>query len=85
MNAILWVMIRPEGIITDFEITGFKKENDDKYFYDKTLTIYLEKKKIIPFEYKTHNHKASIFAEPRLIEYCPIRNMTVTLGVKHRR
>jgi hypothetical protein len=85
MNAALLEMILPEGILDDFDITGFEKRNSDKYIYDKTLTIYLEEKKVIPFEYETHIYKASGFMEPRLIEDYPIRNMTVTLSVKRRR
>jgi len=85
MNAALLEMILPEGILGDFEITGFEQGNSEKYIYDKTLTIYLEEKKVIPSEYKTHIYKASGFMEPRLIEDYPIRNMTVTLSVKRRR
>ena len=85
INASLLEMILPEGILRDFEITGFEQGNSDKYIYDKTLTIYLEEKKVIPSEYKTHTYKASGFMEPRLIEDYPIRNMTVTLSVKRRR
>ncbi len=85
MNAALLEMILPEGILNDFEITGFEKGNSDKYIYDKTLTIYLEEKKIIPSEYTAHIYKASGFMEPRLIEDYPIRNMIVTLSVKRRR
>lgn len=85
INASLLEMILPEGLLSDFEITGFEQGNSDKYIYDKTLTIYLEEKKVIPSEYKTHTYKASGFMEPRLIEDYPIRNMTVTLSVKRRR
>lgn len=85
INASLLEMILPEGILRDFEITGFEQGNSGKYIYDKTLTIYLEEKKVIPSEYKTHTYKASGFMEPRLIEDYPIRNMTVTLSVKRRR
>ncbi len=85
INAALLEMILPEGILDDFDITGFEKGNSDKYIYDKTLIIHLEEKKIIPPEYKSHISKASGFMESRLIEDYPIRNMTVTLSVKRRR
>jgi len=85
MNAALLEMILPEGILDDFEITGFEKGNSEKYIYDKTLIIHLEEKKVIPSEYNTHIYKASGFMEPRLIEDYPIRNMMVTLSVKRRR
>ena len=85
MNAALLEMILPEGILDDFEITGFEKGNSEKYIYDKTLIIYLEEKKVIPFEFNTHIYKACGFMEPRLIEDYPIRNMMVTLNVKRRR
>ena len=85
MNAALLEMILPEGILDNFEITGFEKGNSEKYIYDKTLIIYLEEKKVIPSEYNTHIYKASGFMEPRLIEDYPIRNMMVTLSVKRRR
>jgi len=85
MNVALLEMILPEGILNDFEVTGFEKGNSDKYIYNKTLIIYLEEKKIIPSQYKTHIYKASGFMEARLIEDYPIRNMTVTLSVKRRR
>ena len=85
MNAALLEMILPEGILDDFEITGFEKGNSEKYIYDKTLIIHLAEKKVIPSEYNTHIYKASGFMEPRLIEDYPIRNMMVTLSVKRRR
>jgi len=85
MNAALLEMILPEGILDDFEITGFEKGNSEKYIYDKTLIIYLEEKKVIPSEFNTHIYKACGFMEPRLIEDYPIRNMMVTLNVKRRR
>ena len=85
MNAALLEMILPEGILDDFEITGFEKGNSEKYIYDKTLIVYLEEKKVIPFEFNTHIYKACGFMEPRLIEDYPIRNMMVTLNVKRRR
>ncbi|MGZ2371560.1 ISAon1 family transposase N-terminal region protein [Ancylomarina sp. YFZ004] len=85
MNAALWEMILQEDILNYFEITGLDKGNSDKYIYDKTLTIYLEEKRIIPFESKTRIYKASGFMEPHLIEDYTIRNMTVTLSVKRRR
>jgi len=85
LNAALLEMILPEGILEHFEITGLEKGNSEKFVYDKTLTIHLEEKKVIPKQYKDHQYKASGFMSPRLIEDYPLRSMLVTLSVKRRR
>jgi len=85
LNAALIELILPEGILDHFIITGLEQGDSDKYVYDKTLTIDLEEKKIIPEQYKNNTYKACGFMEPRIIEDYPIRNMLVSLRVKRRR
>ncbi len=85
INTALLELILPQGILDYFEITGFEQGDSGQYVYDKTLTIFLEEKNIIPEEYKNYRYKASGFMEPKLINDCPIRSMLVTLSVKRRR
>ncbi len=85
INTALLELILPQGILDYFEIVGFEQGESGQYVYDKTLTIFLEEKNIIPEEYRTYRYKASGFMEPRLINDCPIRSMLVTLSVKRRR
>lgn len=85
INTALLELILPEGILDYFTIVDFKQGNSGQYVYDKTLTLYLEEKDIIPEEYKTNKYKCSGFMESRLITDCPIRSMLVTLSVKRRR
>jgi len=85
MDFALLKMFLPEGIFDYFELVGFDQGDSGQYVYDKTLTIHLEEKKIIPEEYKNHIYKASGFMEARSISDYPIRNMLVTLSVKRRR
>ncbi len=85
INTALLELILPQGILDYFEITGFEQGDSGQYVYDKTLTIFLEEKNIIPAEYKSYHYKASGFMEPKLINDCPIRSMLVTLSVKRRR
>lgn len=85
INTALLELILPQGILDYFEIVGFEQGDSGQYVYDKTLTIHLEEKNIIPEENKTYRYKASDFMEPRLINDCPIRSMLVTLSVKRRR
>lgn len=85
INTALLELILPQGILDYFEIVDFEQGDSGQYVYDKTLTIYLEEKDIIPEEYKTYKYKNSGFMEPRMINDCPIRSMLVTLSVKRRR
>ena len=85
LNTALLELILPEGILDYFEIVDFEQGKSGQYVYDKTLTIFLEEKNLIPEEYKNHKYKNSGFMEPRLINDCPIRSMLVTLSVKRRR
>ncbi len=85
INTGLLELILPQGILDYFEIVGFEQGESGQYVYDKTLTIFLEEKNIIPEEYKNYVYKSSGFMEPRLINDCPIRSMLVTLNVKRRR
>ncbi|MCT4645981.1 MAG: hypothetical protein N4A74_13430, partial [Carboxylicivirga sp.] len=78
-------LILPQGILDYFDIVDFKQGKSGQYVYDKTLTIYLEEKDIIPEQYKNNRYKNSGFMESRLINDCPIRSMLVTLSVKRRR
>jgi len=80
INASLLELMLPQGILEYFEIVDFTQAESGQYVYDKTLTIFLEEKNIIPEEYKS-----SGFMEPRLVNDCPIRSMLVTLSVKRRR
>ena len=82
--ALLELML-PEGILNDFIIVGYHQGDSGKHVYNKTLTIDLEEKKIIPEAYKNHTYKACGFTEPRIIEDYPIRNMLVSLRVRRRR
>ena len=84
-SIALLELILPEGILQDFSITGYQQGDSGKHVYNKTLTIDLEEKKIIPEEYKNHTYKACGFMEPRIIKDYPIRNMLVSLRVKRRR
>ena len=85
LNTALLELILPQGILDYFDIVDFKQGESRQYVYDKTLTIFLEEKNIIPEEYKSYRYKCSGFMEPRLINDCPIRSMLVTLSVKRRR
>ncbi len=85
LNTALLELILPQGILDFFDIVDFKQGESGHYVYDKTLTIFLEEKNIIPEEYKSYRYKCSGFMEPRLIKDCPIRSMLVTLSVKRRR
>jgi len=85
INRALLELILPQGILDYFDIVDFKQAESGQYVYDKTLTIFLEEKNIIPKEYKQYRYKNSGFMEPRLINDCPIRSMLVTLSVKRRR
>ena len=75
----------PEGILDYFDIVDFRTSSSDGKIYTKTLTLYLEEKKLIPEEYSTHKIKASGFMPAREIEDYPIRDMLVTLNIKRRR
>jgi hypothetical protein len=75
----------PEGILDYFDIVDFRTNSSKGKIYTKTLTLYLEEKKLIPEEYSTHNIKASGFMPAREIEDYPIRDMLVTLNIKRRR
>lgn len=85
LNTALLELILPQGILDYFDIVDFKQGKSGQYVYDKTLTIYLEEKDIIPEQYKNNRYKNSGFMESRLINDCPIRSMLVTLSVKRRR
>jgi len=85
INTALLEVILPQGILDYFDIIDFKQGDSDQYVYNKTLTIFLEEKNLIPEEYKNQRFKSSGFMEPRLINDCPIRSMLVTLSVKRRR
>ncbi len=85
ISTSLLELFLPQGILEYFDIVGFEQGNSGQYVYDKTLTIFLEEKNLIPQEYKNHRYKASGFMEPRLVSDCPIRSMLVTLSVKRRR
>lgn len=85
MNFALLELVLPEGILDYFEIKDFKTAPTGEKIYLKKLTIYLDEKKQIPEEYKDTQYKASGFAEPRIIEDYPIRDMLVSLSVKRRR
>jgi len=85
INTALLEVILPQGILDYFDIIDFKQGDSGQYVYNKTLTIFLEEKNLIPEEYKNQRFKSSGFMEPRLINDCPIRSMLVTLSVKRRR
>lgn len=75
----------PEEILDYFDIVDFRTNSSEGKIYTKTLTLYLEEKKLIPEEYSTHKIKASGFMSAREIEDYPIRDMLVTLNIKRRR
>lgn len=85
LNTALLELILPQGILDYFDIVDFEQGESGQYVYNKTLTLYLEEKNIIPEEYKNNRYRCSGFMEPRLINDCPIRSMLVTLSVKRRR
>jgi len=85
ISTTLLELILPQGILDYFEIVDFDQGASGQYVYDKTLTIFLEEKNVIPEQYKPNKYKCSGFMEPRLINDCPIRSMLVTLSVKRRR
>ncbi|WP_439183548.1 hypothetical protein [Carboxylicivirga taeanensis] len=71
-------------LLDDFSIVDFQQGDSRQYVYDKTLTIFLEEKAIIPDEYKSYGYKCSGFMELSLINDCPFRSMLVTLSIKCR-
>ena len=85
LSQELLALFLPEGLLDYFTIVYYHTSSSGKDIYDKQLELSLDKKNIIPSEYKGYAYKSCGFMEARYIEDYPIRNMLVRLKVKRRR
>ena len=70
--------ILPKGVLDYFDLVDVKKEKE-------SLHIYLEKKNIIPEEFKNELYRCNGFMQERKVRDYSIRDQLVTLHIKRRR
>jgi hypothetical protein len=71
-------MILPEGILTYFEVTEFKKE-------ESSFRVYLSEINLPPEEYSDHKLTSKGFYDEAIVQDFPIRGKAFFLHIKRRR
>lgn len=71
-------MILPDGMLTYFEVTEFKKEENN-------YRIYLSENNLPPEEYSDHKLTSKGFYDEIIVQDFPIRGKAFYLHIKRRR
>jgi hypothetical protein len=84
MDFSIFSSFLPEGLLTHFDIVGFKELGDLQTKKD-CFYIYLDEKNLLPKGYSTIDYESKGFYGRAMIQDFPIRGKAVYLGIRRRR
>lgn len=84
MDFSIFSSFLPDGLLSHFDIVGFKELGDLQTKKD-CFYIYLDEKNTLPDDFNSNDFESKGFYERTLIQDFPIRGKAVYLGIRRRR
>lgn len=84
MDFSIFSSFLPDGLLSHFDIVGFK-ELGDLQTKKACFHIYLDEKNTLPNDFNSNDFESKGFYERTLIQDFPIRGKAVYLGIRRRR
>jgi hypothetical protein len=84
MDFSIFSSFLPDGLLSHFDIVGFKELGDLQTKKD-CFYIYLDEKNTLPNDFNSNDFESKGFYERTLIQDFPIRGKAVYLGIRRRR